>query len=154
MLSFKRAKAAKLRSEEYIATCRFELHAYDPCVFDPDSLCRLSEADFVVKFWAPIMEKLFLGSDLRPQWGGHNARDVKAFNPFQERETAQNGSSRGLFKYGDRDRGGAAQPAAGRQWALRSSKAPVLQLADYAAGHARGNGPAGPWIVHIHVDEC
>ncbi|KAG0181048.1 hypothetical protein DFQ28_000111 [Apophysomyces sp. BC1034] len=29
----------------------------------------MSEGDFIVKFWSPIVEKLFMGSMMRPHWG-------------------------------------------------------------------------------------
>lgn len=78
MVGCRITRAKKQLSQEDIVTCRhwsggdnsviiitwnsFGLHAFDSVCFDPSGMADLSESDFVVKFWGPVVEKLLMGS--------------------------------------------------------------------------------------------
>ncbi|ORX63049.1 hypothetical protein DM01DRAFT_321208 [Hesseltinella vesiculosa] len=44
-----------------------KLHTYHPFLFDMDM--KLSEQDYVIKFWAPVIGSLFINTAINPLWG-------------------------------------------------------------------------------------
>ncbi|SAL98890.1 hypothetical protein [Absidia glauca] len=63
-----KAKVAdQITAQMHIHT--LQLLLWSPELFDVNTLSNLSEGDYVVKFWGPLVELVFCKTGLRPQWG-------------------------------------------------------------------------------------
>lgn len=46
-------------------------HLKEGYLFNKDVVNSFSEGDYVVKFWAPLIEKIFRNTGTIPHWYGH-----------------------------------------------------------------------------------
>lgn len=53
-----------------------KLHQYSPDVFTNSIQDFLSEQDFIIKFWGPLVEIIFRGTGILPHWGDTTSKET------------------------------------------------------------------------------
>lgn len=76
--AFKSTEKYKISKKLY--TIILDLMLYDSYIFDPTDSNNLSEGDYVVKVWGPLLETLFRGSGVILHWGDTVPENIKAEN--------------------------------------------------------------------------
>lgn len=75
---FKSKEKCSISKRLYIIM--LELMLYDSYIFDPKDSKFLSEGDYVVKVWGPLLETLFRGSGAILHWGDTVPDNIRAVN--------------------------------------------------------------------------
>lgn len=68
----------KYSTSKKLCMIMLELMLYDSYIFDPKDSKFLSEGDYVVKVWGPLLETLFRGSGSVLHWGDTIPDNIKA----------------------------------------------------------------------------